>query len=94
MRPVRSRSQGISLKSVVLLGCVLVPTPAVGAIGTLWGFGEIDLPFLTRGEQIPPGSVAVVVSRRAGRAPDSRLHQTYAQSCLGHQEKSAHIAST
>jgi hypothetical protein len=62
MRPVRSRSQGIPLKSVALLGCVLVPTAALGAVATLWGMGEIDLPFLNRGEQIPAGSVAVVVS--------------------------------
>jgi hypothetical protein len=50
------------LKSVVLFGSILVPTAAVGAVVTLWGMGEIDLPFLSRGEQITPGSVAVVVS--------------------------------
>jgi hypothetical protein len=62
MRPVRSRSQGVPLKSVVLLGIVLVPIAVVGAVGTLWELGQIDLPFLRKGEQIPPGSMAVVVS--------------------------------
>ncbi len=61
----RSKSQGISMGLVILLVCVLVPTMAVGAVGTLWAFGKIDLPFLSRGNQIPEGYVRVLVS--AGR---------------------------
>lgn len=60
----RSKSQGISMGLVILLVCVLVPTMAVGAVGTLWAFGKIDLPFLSRGNQIPEGYVRVLVSRR------------------------------
>lgn len=62
MRPARSRSQGSSLKTAVLLAGVVIPITAVGAVGTLWALGRIDLPFLSRGEQIPPGAIAVPVS--------------------------------
>ena len=60
----RSKSQGISMGLVILLVGLLVPTVAVGAIGTLWAFGQIDLPFLSRGNRIPEGYVRVLVSAR------------------------------
>lgn len=64
MRPVRSRPSGIPTKTVVLLACLLTPVAAVGAIGTLWFTGHIELPFLSRGERIPPGTIAVPRSSR------------------------------
>jgi hypothetical protein len=64
MRPVRSRQSSIPLKTVVVLGCFLLPVAAVGAIGTLWFMGQIELPFLSRGERIPPGRVRVPYSAR------------------------------
>jgi hypothetical protein len=63
MRPVRSRPSGVPLKTVVLLACLLTPVAAVGAIGTLWFTGHIDLPFLSR-NRIPPGRVPVPISSR------------------------------
>jgi hypothetical protein len=64
MRPVRSRPSGVPLKTVVWLGCLLTPVAAVGAIGTLWFTGHIELPFLSRGERIPPGTIPVPRSSR------------------------------
>jgi len=60
----RSKSQGISIGLVIGLICLLVPTAAVGAIGTLWAFGQIELPFLSRGNRLPEGYVRVLVSAR------------------------------
>lgn len=60
----RSKSQGISIGLVIVLVCLLVPTAAVGAIGTLWAFGQIELPFLSRGDRLPAGYVRVLVSAR------------------------------
>ena len=34
----------------------------VGMIGTLWGMGAIELPFLKRGPQFPPGTVMIPAS--------------------------------
>jgi hypothetical protein len=61
MRPVRSRSQGMSVTLAVVLGCVGIPVVACGAIGTLYAFGKIDLPFLKKGEYVPPGTIPVPV---------------------------------
>ena len=68
MRPVRSRSQGVPLKSVVLLGCVLVPVGIIGAVGTLWELGQVDLPFLHRGDQVEPGTIPVPKSSQLIKA--------------------------
>jgi Flp pilus assembly protein CpaB len=58
----RSKPRGLSIRIVVALTCLLVPIAAMGGVGTLWALGQIDLPFLHRGEQIPPGAVAVIRS--------------------------------
>jgi Flp pilus assembly protein CpaB len=58
----RSKSRGIPTGIVIVLVLFLASATAVGSIGTLWAFGKIDLPFLSRGEQVPPGSVVVFVS--------------------------------
>lgn len=65
MRPVRAKAAGVPLKMVVGLGVILLSTTAVGAVGTLWAMGKIELPFLSRPVDTHPGMVAIIRSPHA-----------------------------
>jgi Flp pilus assembly protein CpaB len=60
----RSKSRGISTGLVIVLVFLLVAGTAVGGVGTLWLFGKIELPFLSRGDKLPDGYDRVLVSAR------------------------------
>jgi Flp pilus assembly protein CpaB len=62
MRSARATSRGVSPLSVFLIVVTTLVVGGFGLVGTLWGMGVVDLPFLRKEVGLPPGTIMVPAS--------------------------------